>query len=221
LTARNVAIDGPAGAGKSTIAKLIANKLGYLYIDTGAMYRAVALIAIEKGVAYDDEVALTKIAQNIKIRLQDGTDGYKVFVDGRDVTKEIRAPQVGAAASPVSAVLGVREALVFQQQQMAKEGKVVMDGRDIGTKVLPDADCKIFLTATLQERAKRRTLELQNKGLDVKMEQVMEEIRQRDQRDSTRINSPLVQAKDAICLDTSELTIEESAQEVFALVQTK
>ena len=155
-----IAIDGPAGAGKSTVAKQLAKNLGYLYIDTGAMYRTVALAAIEQNIAFDDAEKLTEIAGSIVIDLKSTADGYQVLLDGRDVSSDIRLPQVGAAASPVSAVQGVREHLVAQQQRLAAAGRVIMDGRDIGTVVLPNADLKIFLTASIEERAKSRFLEL-------------------------------------------------------------
>ncbi len=154
-----IAIDGPAGAGKSTVAKQLAQKLGYLYIDTGAMYRAVALAALRDGIAFDDADRLTELAGRAVIDLNAADGAYSVFLNGEDVSEAIRLPEVGAAASPVSAVSGVRQHLLRQQRRMASEGCVIMDGRDIGTVVLPDADLKIFLTASLEERAKRRFLE--------------------------------------------------------------
>ncbi len=216
-----IAIDGPAGAGKSTIAKKLAKELHYLYIDTGAMYRAVALAAIRQGIAIDEEEKLSVLAKDCQIRLQNDGEEYRVFLNGKDVSKEIRLPEVSAVASPVSAIGGVRRSLVAQQQDMAKEGCVVMDGRDIGTKVLPQADCKIFLTASLEERAKRRFLELQEKGLPDTYEQVKEDIRQRDDRDSNRANSPLKQAEDAYLLDSTNLSIEEVVAIVLQRVRAE
>jgi cytidylate kinase len=213
-----IAIDGPAGAGKSTVAKAVAKKLNYLYIDTGAMYRTVAYAALLRGIGVGEEEKLTKLAASIKIDMKVSGDTYKVYCDGQDVSELIRTPEVGAAASPVSAVLGVREHLVAQQQRLAAKGKVVMDGRDICTKVLPNADCKIFLTASIQVRAKRRWLELFAKGIDVELEDVAREIEERDYRDSHRVHSPLVQASDAILLDTSYLNIDEVIQKILELV---
>ena len=216
-----IAIDGPAGAGKSTIAKMIAKELQYLYIDTGAMYRAVALAALREGIAMDDETKLTELAKNSRIRLENDHGQYRVFLNDEDVSQAIRTPEVSAAASPVSAVRGVRESLVAQQQEMAKTGRVVMDGRDIGTKVLPQADCKIFLTASLEERAKRRCQELLAKGFTAAYEQVKEDIAERDARDSKRAHSPLLQAKDAVLLDTTELTVPEVVAKVLRLAEEK
>lgn len=214
-----IAIDGPAGAGKSTIAKAVAKKLAYLYIDTGAMYRAIAWAALQKGVAADDTEALTDLAANCQICLADTPSGYKVYCDDTDISEAIRTPEVSAFASPVSAVAGVREYLVEQQQRLAQSGHVVMDGRDIGTKVLPQADCKIFLTADPAERARRRCLELQEKGIAAQVDQVEREIRERDLRDSTRVHSPLVQAKDAILIDSTHLDIEQVIAKVLAIAE--
>jgi cytidylate kinase len=214
-----IAIDGPAGAGKSTVAKKLAKKLNYLYIDTGAMYRAVALAAIEQNVAFDDADKLTQIASDIEINMKNIDGVYKVYLNGRDVSEEIRLPQVGAAASPVSAVAGVRVNLVEQQQRLAKSGKVIMDGRDIGTVVLPNADLKIFLTASIDERAKRRFLELKTKGVDCDFEQVKQDIIERDYRDSHRETSPLKQAADAILLNTDNLNVDQVLQKIMELVE--
>ena len=217
MTAKAIAIDGPAGAGKSTVAKIIAKRLGYLYIDTGAMYRAVAYEALKTGIAVDDEENLTRLASQMEIRLESDGDIYRVIGNGTDISGAIREPEVSAAASPVSAVPGVREALVAQQQRMATRVNVVMDGRDIGTKVLPDADCKVFLIADVMERAKRRTLELKERGIDANIDEVAAEIRERDERDSTRAHSPLKQAEDAILLDTTNLSIEQVVEAILAI----
>ena len=217
MTARQIAIDGPAGAGKSTVAKLVAARLGYLYIDTGAMYRAVALAALRRGIATDDAPLLTKVAQDIHIELVNEAEGYLVFCDGEDVSAAIRTAEVGNAASPVSAVAGVREALVAQQQRLGARGGVVMDGRDIGTKVLPQAECKVFLTASPLERARRRTLELAAKGQPADIEQVLRDMEERDARDSSRAVSPLMQAKDAVLLDSSGMTIEQVVEQILQL----
>ena len=221
MTALQIAIDGPAGAGKSTTAKETAKRLKYLYIDTGAMYRAVALLAIRQSVAFDDEKALTEIAEKADITLRQEGEKYLVFIDGEDVSEAIRRPEVGNAASPVSANPGVRQVLVEKQQAMAAKGGVVMDGRDIGTVVLPDADCKIFLTASLDVRAQRRVLELQAKGLDVDFEQVKKDVRERDERDSSRAASPLKQADDAVLIDSSDMTFEEVVSRIIRLAEAR
>lgn len=214
-----IAIDGPAGAGKSTIAKAIAEKLGYTYIDTGAMYRAVALAAIRGGVAEDDAARLTEIAAvaDIDMRVEGGVN--RIFLDGGDVTEEVRKPEVGAMASPVSAIAGVREHLVAAQRKLAGRGQVVMDGRDIGTVVLPDADCKIFLTADLTERVERRYAELVAKGQETTREAVRDDISTRDYRDSHRENSPLKEAEDAVLLDSTGLSIDEVLARVLELAE--
>lgn len=221
MTARTIAIDGPAGAGKSTVAKLVAKKLGYLYIDTGAMYRTVAYRAIAEGIAFDDNQALSELTNRIRIELANTPDGYKVYCDGQDVSDDIRTPEVSAASSPVSAAFGVRLALVEQQRRMAEHGGVVMDGRDIGTNVLPNADCKIFLTASIEERAKRRTKDLEAKGIKADIRQVADDIRERDQRDSTRANAPLACAPDAFTLDTTDLTIGQVVEAILDLAAQK
>lgn len=214
-----IAIDGPAGAGKSTIAKAVAEKLAYTYIDTGAMYRAVALAAINGGVAADDAARLTEIAAaaDIDMRVEGGVN--RIILNGNDVTEEIRKPEVGAMASPVSAVGGVREHLVAAQRKLAGRGRVVMDGRDIGTVVLPDADCKIFLTADLEERVERRYAELIAKGQEITREAVRDDISTRDWRDSHRENSPLKQADDAVLLDSTGLCIDEVLARVLELAE--
>lgn len=213
---RQIAIDGPAGAGKSTVAKRIAEQLGWLYIDTGAMYRAVALLALRRGVALDDAAALTALAERAKIDLLPVKQGCRVLLDGEDVSTEIRLPEVGNAASPVSAVAGVRQALVRQQQELAASRPVVMDGRDIGTVVLPDAPCKVFLTASPQIRAARRAAELKAKGLPADLQQIEQEMRERDARDSNRKYSPLRQAADAHFLDSSTLDIDAVVAQIIA-----
>lgn len=214
-----IAIDGPAGAGKSTIAKAVAEKLAYTYIDTGAMYRAVALAALAGGVAADDEARLTEIAAAADIDMRPEAGVNRIFLNGADVTEDIRRPEVGAMASPVSAVGGVREHLVAAQRKLAGRGCVVMDGRDIGTVVLPDADCKIFLTADLDERVERRFAELVAKGQDITREAVRDDIATRDWRDSHRENSPLRQAEDAVLLDSTGMSIDEVLSRVLKLAE--
>lgn len=221
MTARQIAIDGPAGAGKSTVARLVAGRLGYLYIDTGAMYRAVAWAALEQGVAVEDEAALAAIAANPLLRLEAAEDGCRVWYGERDISQEIRLPQVGNMASPVSAHPEVRRALVARQQEMASSQPVVMDGRDIGTVVLPQAECKIFLTASPRIRAERRWAELAGKGIAADVEQIRGEIEERDQRDSNRAASPLRQAEDAYLLDSSYLTIDQVVEGIIKIAEAK
>jgi len=186
-----IAVDGPAGAGKSTVCKIVATRLGYTYIDTGAMYRAVGWKFAQTGKIFSEEI-LQEIVAQIDIRLDESA---KVFVDGEDVTKEIRTPEISALASKVSKYGFVRQKLTQLQRQMAKRGKVIMDGRDIGTEVLPNADLKIFLTATLEERARRRFEELKAKGEQVDLQKIQQEIFQRDKQDSEREIAPLKQGR--------------------------
>lgn len=204
-----VAVDGPAGAGKSTVAKELADRLGYLYVDTGAMYRALTLKALREGVDLSDEAALGHLAEQTEIRLERGSKGNRVYLDGEEVTTAIRQPEVTREVSRVSEVAAVRAPLVAQQRQLAANGGVVLDGRDIGSFVLPNADVKIFLTASLAERAQRRLLELQSRGYDLSLEQVMAELERRDAYDSGRAVAPLTQAVDAHLVDTTGLTIPE------------
>jgi cytidylate kinase len=211
-----IAIDGPAGSGKSVSAKLVADRLGYLYIDTGAMYRAVTLAAIERGVAGDVE-ATVRLAEELNVRLEYNSGATRVFADGEEVTEEIRAPRVNDRVSPVAAIDGVRSALVAKQRAMAGENGVVMEGRDVGSVVLPDAEVKVFLVASIEERAKRRAKEYAGKGVNVSVEEVERNIRERDRVDSTRAASPLVKTPDAVEIDTSNLTIEQQVDKITAL----
>lgn len=210
-----VAIDGPAGAGKSTVAQLAAKALGYIYIDTGAMYRAVAWKALEqKGTVTDEKII--EAVKNIEVVLSYKDGKTRVFVDGIDVTAAIRTPEVTAVVSNVAKLAPVREKMVELQRQMAKNGSVVMDGRDIATNVLPDADVKIYLTASIEERARRRWQELKDKGYGVDFEELKQEISQRDKADSEREISPLVKAADASLLDTTGLSIEQVVKSILA-----
>jgi len=208
-----IAIDGPAASGKSTIGKLLAEQLGYLYFDTGVMYRAVTCVALQHGVSVEDQDAVTELARQAQIDVQlsskIGRDGYEVFVDGNDVTEEIRWPEVDAHVSVVSAYPGVRQALSLQQRRIGLRGRIVMVGRDIGTVVLPEADLKIFLDASIEERAGRRYLEVQQRGEPSSMQEIFDSMIERDRIDSTRDIAPLKPAKDAIIVDTDDLSIEQ------------
>ncbi len=206
-----IAVDGPAGAGKSTVSKIVAARLGYTYIDTGAMYRAVALKVLQTGKPAED------VTGDIDIKLDDAA---RVFLDGVEVTKEIRTPEVSRGASDVAKFGFVRKKLTELQRAMAIQGKVIMDGRDIGTQVLPNADLKIFLTATVDERARRRFEELKAKGNVTDFEQVRKEIILRDKQDSTREIAPLAKAEDAILLDSTNLTIEQVVAEILRLARS-
>ena len=210
-----IAVDGPAGAGKSTVSKIVAAKLGYTYIDTGAMYRAVGLKLLKSGKPLTENI-LTELVSDIEIKLDESA---KVFLDDAEVTKEIRTPEVSKLASDVSKFGFVRKKLTELQREMAKSGSVIMDGRDIGTQVLPNADLKIFLTATLHERAKRRFEELRAKGQDVNLNAVENEIALRDKQDSEREIAPLKQADDAILIDSTDLTIDEVVNKILELAK--
>lgn len=215
-----VAIDGPAGAGKSTIAKLVAEKLGYAYIDTGAMYRSVALKFLQTGKDFD-EAFISQLAQTMIIEFKPEASVNRVFVDGVEVTDAIRSAEVTANVSRVAAIGDVREAMVAQQRRMGESGGVLMDGRDIGTVVFPNAQLKIFLTASVEERALRRYKELVAKGQDVDLAQLKKDIASRDKQDSERAISPLRQAEDALLLDTSDMNIEQVTAKILQLVEEK
>lgn len=205
----SVAIDGPAGAGKSTVAREVANRLGYIYIDTGAMYRAVALTIIREGVDLEHRKAIGMLTESLDIQLEQSEDEQRIYLNGEDVTKQIRSPEVASFVSKVASLAEVRELLVRKQQQMASSGGVVMDGRDIGTNVMPNAEVKIFMTASVEERARRRYEELKVRVPQMTLEQITQDIMARDEMDRTRTISPLVAADDAIMLDTTHLTIHE------------
>ena len=215
-----IAIDGPAGAGKSTIAKLVAGKLGYIYIDTGAMYRSVAWKLLQTGESFSPELA-EKLAKEMVITFKPEAAVNRVFVDGTEVTDAIRSSEVTAIVSKVSAVGGVREEMVNQQRRMGEAGGVVMDGRDIGTVVFPNAEIKIFLTASVKERAMRRYKEMLAKGEKVELDELEKQIAERDRQDSEREIAPLKQAEDAELLDSSDRTIAEVAEHILKTVQEK
>lgn len=215
----NIAIDGPSAAGKSTIAKRLATQLNYVHLDTGAMYRCTALKALKSNIKLDDEAAVCEMLKSTDIKM---TPDGQIFLDGEDVTKEIRNDDVSMAASDVSKLEKVREDLVKRQQEMAKDKGFIMDGRDIGTVVLKDAEVKIFLTASVEARALRRYKQNQELGiLDNDLEKIKEDIAQRDYQDTHREHSPLRQAEDAIKVDTSDLTIDEVVDTIMKIVSER
>lgn len=216
-----IAIDGPAGAGKSTIAKIVAETLGFTYIDTGAMYRAVTYKALKENIHLNDEAKLAEMLAVSTIELKPSQQGQLVFLDGENVSAEIRSNEVTSSVSQVAAHARVRELLVAQQQKLAANGGVVMDGRDIATHVLKDAELKIFMSATVEERAKRRFIDNEKRGIESSIEKLKEEIALRDKMDSEREASPLIQAKDALFLDTTDLSIDEAAQAILKLAKEK
>lgn len=216
----NVAIDGPAGAGKSTISRKAASELGYIYIDTGALYRTVGLNALRLGAdIQNDDAVIATLTDELKVELRFVDGEQRMFLCGEDVSSDIRTPEASMAASRVSAVPKVREYLFDLQKELAKNNNCIMDGRDIGTVVLPDADVKIFLTASPEARAERRHKELTEKGMDVKYEDVLADMVKRDYDDSHRAIAPLKQADDAFLCDTSELTLEQSIELVINTIK--
>ncbi|MCB7514428.1 (d)CMP kinase [bacterium 210917-SL.2.15] len=215
-----VAIDGPSGAGKSTLARRVAKELHFLYVDTGAIYRSIGWYALQQGAALDRAESVAALLPDLNVEVRYGEDGLQhMVVNDRDVTEEIRSPEVSAAASQVAAVPEVRAYLLDMQRDLARTHDVIMDGRDIGTVVLPEADCKIFLTASDEARAARRCRELAQRGTPVAYEDVLSDMRRRDEKDRTRAASPLRQAEDAVVLDTSELDFEDSAQALLRLIR--
>ena len=214
----NIAIDGPAGAGKSTIAKMVSKKLGYIYVDTGALYRTIALNITENNIP-DEEIEASLEKADVSLRFIDGVQ--RVFLGDRDVSDLIRTPEISMAASRTSAIPAVREYLFGTQQKIAASNNVIMDGRDIGTVVLPDADVKIFLTASAEERANRRFRELSEKPNCPCYEEILSDIIERDHQDMTREVSPLRQAEDAVLVDTTKLDLEQSAEAIINVINEK
>ena len=214
----SIAIDGPSGAGKSTVARQVAKRLGYLYVDTGALYRAIGLHAVRTGVCLQDADAIAASLAGLTLSLKFVDGEQRVFVGEQDVTEYIRTPEVSMAASAVSAVPKVREFLFSLQQDLARRNNVVMDGRDIGTVILPHAQVKIFLTASVETRARRRQLQLEQAGEPISYERLVQEIQQRDTNDTNRASAPLRQAEDAVLLDSSDLTFEQTVEAVLALI---
>ena len=217
----NIALDGPSGAGKSTIAKMLAKKMEYVYVDTGAMYRSIAYFFISKGEDLDNTESLVSQLSDIKIKLAYVDGAQHILLNGEDVSDKIRTPEISMGASKVSAVPEVREYLFGLQQDIAKENNIIMDGRDIGTVVLPNADVKIFLTASAEERANRRFKELQEKGDTSTYEEVLADINQRDYNDTHREIAPLKKAEDAVEVDSTKLTLEQSVEEIYKVIREK
>ena len=213
----NIAIDGPAGAGKSTIAKLAAEKLGFVYVDTGAMYRSMALYFIRQGISPEDEEAIARACSQVEVTIRYADGAQQVILNGEDVSGLIRSEEVGRMASATSVYGPVRQKLVQLQKQLAREADVIMDGRDIGTCVLPDADVKVYLTASVETRAKRRYDELTAKGEACDLDEIARDIKERDERDMNRETAPLRQAEDAVLVDSSDMTIEEVVKEIAGL----
>lgn len=216
-----VAVDGPAGSGKSTVAKLIAKNMNIVYIDTGAMYRTVGLYCIENGIDTKNEKAVCSVLDDIKMDIKAQMGGQTIFLNGVDVTSKVRTQEAGRAASDVAVILAVREKLVEIQRNMAKGTSVIMDGRDIGTNVLPKAEVKIFLNASVEERAKRRVGELLALGENPDFDEVKEQIRKRDENDTNRKHNPLRKAEDAVEIDTTGMTIDEVIDKISDIIREK
>ena len=216
-----IAIDGPSATGKSTLAKALAKELSFIYIDTGAMYRAVGLYNIRKNIDLNNEADVVNTLKDISIDIKYIDKEQRIFLNGEDVSSQIREEKVGMAASIVSTYKKVREVLVELQRSLANVQNVIMDGRDIGTVVLPNASLKIFLTASSEERTKRRYLELKEKGKDVSIEDVAKELKERDRRDTKRANSPLTKAEDAILVDTTNMNIEKAIKHIKNLYEKR
>lgn len=216
-----IAIDGPAASGKSTTAQFLAEKLGYVYIDTGAMYRACALKAKKMGIDINDEESIRELLDNIDIRIENHHSKNRIFLDGEDVSEDIRADDISALASAISAIPAVRYKMVELQRKMGEKGGVILDGRDIGTFVFPSAEVKFFLTASPEIRAKRRWLELQQKGINKDFSEVLADLVKRDNNDSQRALAPLKKADDAIEVDTSNMTIEEQTDYLYQIIRSR
>lgn len=214
-----VAIDGPAGAGKSTISKAVAKRLGFVYIDTGAMYRSIGLAAVRRGIDTTDAKGVESVLGEVEVSISHTEEGQQIFLNGENVSEEIRLPEISVAASNVAVIPAVRIKLVELQRELAAKTDVIMDGRDIGTYVLPDAEIKIFLTASVEERAKRRLLELVEKGVETDFEAVKADMEYRDKNDSGREFAPLKPAEDSIHFDNTDITLEEAVDKICAIVK--
>lgn len=220
LKNRVIAIDGPGGSGKSTTARLLAAKLGYAYLDTGAMYRALTYFAVVKGIAPSDGPKLSALAKIVDIEFKTQADVNHVFINGEEVTDEIRTPAVTALVSEVSAHKGVREAMVAKQKELGKKGSIVAEGRDTTTAVFPDADVKVYLDASVKQRAQRRLIDLAKMGISTTLEEQIADLERRDAHDSGRKHSPLTRARDAVVIDTTALTIEEQVERIISVLKT-
>ena len=216
-----VAVDGPAGAGKSSISKIVAKKLGYLYIDTGAMYRSVTWAVLHNHIDVNNQTAVEALLPELDLTMEASDDSCKVFIAGQDVTDFIRTPQVNNAVSIVASYKGVRQYLVERQRLMAEAGGVILDGRDIGSVVLPNAELKIYLTASVEARAMRRYLEVKGSVNEQTLEDIKESVMQRDDMDKNRKESPLIQVEDAVLVDSSEMTFDETVEHILHLVQER
>ena len=216
-----VAVDGPAGAGKSSISKIVAKKLGYLYIDTGAMYRSVTWAVLHNHIDVNNQTAVEALLPELDLTMEASDDSCKVFIAGQDVTNFIRTPQVNNAVSIVASYKGVRQYLVERQRLMAEAGGVILDGRDIGSVVLPNAELKIYLTASVEARAMRRYLEVKGTVNEQTLEDIKESVMQRDDMDKNRKESPLIQVEDAVLIDSSEMTFDETVERILHLVQER
>lgn len=217
----NIAIDGPAGAGKSTIARRTAQELSFIYVDTGALYRALAVFLVDEGVSPEDTEKVGEAVKSVKVSIAYEDGEQQVLVNGKNVTDRLRAESVGNMASTISAIPAVRAALLDLQRDLAKAHDVLMDGRDIGTNVLPDAELKIYLTASVETRAERRYRDLQEKGVEKPLSEIRKEIEERDHRDMTRAIAPLKQAEDAVYLDTSHMNIDEVVEAIRKLYRER
>lgn len=216
-----VAVDGPAGAGKSSISKIVAKKLGYLYIDTGAMYRSVTWAVLHNHIDVNNQKAVEALLPELDLTMEASDDSCKVFIAGQDVTDYIRTPQVNNAVSIVASYKGVRQYLVERQRLMAEAGGVILDGRDIGSVVLPDAELKIYLTASVEARAMRRYLEVKGTSNEQTLEDIKDSVMQRDDMDKNRKESPLIQVEDAVLVDSSNMTFDETVEHILHLVQER
>lgn len=216
-----VAVDGPAGAGKSSISKIVAKKLGYLYIDTGAMYRSVTWAVLHNHIDVNNQKAVEALLPELDLTMEASDDSCKLFIAGQDVTDFIRTPQVNNAVSIVASYKGVRQYLVERQRIMAKAGGVILDGRDIGSVVLPNADLKIYLTASVEARAMRRYLEVKGTSNEQMLEDIKDSVMQRDDMDKNRKESPLIQVEDAVLVDSSDMTFDETVEHILHLVQER
>lgn len=220
MKCRSIAIDGPSGAGKSTLAKMLAKELGFLYVDTGAIYRTVGLFVRRQGASPEDEQAVSRLLEGLEIRMAYGQDGLqRMYLNGEDVTEAIRQNEISQYASKVSAMPAVRSFLLEMQRRLAKEHDVIMDGRDIGTVVLPNADLKLYLTAAAEDRAERRYAELLERGQTVERAEILRDVKERDERDMNRAVAPLKKAEDAIMADTTGNSLEESFSLLLRLIR--